>query len=119
MENNWNSLHLNGGRLFESRAENVALKIRVQLELLCESIKGLERVGDIGSVDFDLQVAAEQRELLLVLKRFVFLLILFFLAIVLLLIIVAASVTATVFILRFSLVGLVFTTALVLLDYRK
>jgi hypothetical protein len=60
MKNDRDGLHLNGCRLLESRGEDVALEVRLQFVLLGESAEGSEGVGNIGTVDLDLQVAAEQ-----------------------------------------------------------
>lgn len=79
MKNDRDGLHLNRRWLLESRGGDVALEVLIKLVLFGESIKGFEGVRDIGSVDFDLEVAAEQRELLLGFKAdrlFLFLLLL-------------------------------------------
>lgn len=60
MKNDRDGLHLNGCRLLKSRGEDVALEIRFQFVLLGESVEGSEGIRDIGTVDLDLQVAAEQ-----------------------------------------------------------
>jgi hypothetical protein len=62
------SLHLNRSGFFESRSENVTLKVGIKLVLLHQSFKGSERVWDVGSIDFDLQMATEQCQLFLALE---------------------------------------------------
>lgn len=60
MENDRDGLHLNRCGLLESGGKNVALQIRLQLILFGESAERSKGVGDIGTVDPDLQVVPEQ-----------------------------------------------------------